>query len=104
MIRNKKVKIHRTFTDEQKTQAVAAVQEAMNFCGGRMNLSMTSGVDAQIISNCLYQQRVSPQAAIKMELALTEMPGGKKFTKEYFCPDLNEMDWARVVKSIDKAA
>lgn len=100
----KKVKIHRRFTDEHRDQAVLAINEAIELCGGRMNLSLKSGVDAQILSNCLYQRRVSPQTAIKISRALEDMKGGEKFKKEYFCPDLNEIDWMRVLDSLDKAA
>lgn len=101
-MKKKVVKVHRDMTVSELAQSKRAMEEAIEMCGGRLNLAHVSGVSGQELSNCLYKSRVSPQIAIRIELALAEKGGEfSKFTRNYFCPDLIDMDFDRVKASMD---
>lgn len=100
-MKKKVVKVHRDMTESEMAQSKRAMEEAIELCGGRLNLAHVSGVSGQELSNCLYKNRVSPQIAIRIESALREKGSKfKKFTRYYFCPDLIDMDFERVEASM----
>ena len=101
---NKKVRIHRDMTENEKQLSVERIQEVVSVVGGRKNLEMlVPDLTAQEISNCKHKQYVSPQIAIRIESALFERDAEKykKFTRYYFCPDLSDIDFERVESSME---
>lgn len=100
-MKKKVVKVHRDMTDSELAQSKRAMEEAIELCGGRLNLAHVSGVSGQELSNCLYKSRVSPQIALRIEKSLCDRGDEfKKFTRHYFCPDLSDMDFERVEASM----
>ena len=99
----KKVRVRRDMTEEEKTQSIERMVEVTQAVGGRKNLEHISGVSAQEISNVKQKQYVSPQMAIRIELALFKRNPDefKHFTRYYFCPDLSDLDFERVQESMD---
>lgn len=107
---NKKVRIHRDMTEDEKRISVERMVEVVEAVGGRKNLEMlVAGLSAQEISNVKQKRYVSPQIAIRIEKALfnrysieseEEQSPYKKFTRYYFCPDLTDLDFERVELSM----
>jgi hypothetical protein len=97
---NKKVRIHRDMTDEEKQLSVERIAELVSYVGGRKNLEHISGVSAQEISNVKQKKYISPQMAIRFETAMFDRDV-KHFTRYYFCPDLSDIDFERVEESMN---
>ena len=107
------VRIRRnTLSAEHTRLSMERINELLDHCGGRQELTYIVNkrlakkkyderVHPQEITTCIHKQKIVPQLAIRIEKALEGMEGYEKYTKEYFCPDLKEVQFIMVMESMN---
>lgn len=106
------VRIRRTsILEEHKQLMIDRIKEFIDYCGGRQEAAFLCNeslkkkykyerVLAQELTNSLYRKKMVPQVAIRIEKAFEGMEGFERFTKEYFCPDMNAVQFRMVLNSM----
>jgi hypothetical protein len=107
------VRIRRNRLSEEHTRlSMERINELLDHCGGRQELTyivnkrlakkkIPERMHAQEITSCIYKQKIIPQLAIRIEKAFDGMEGYEKYTKEYFCPDLREVQFIMIMESMN---